>query len=742
MVELIITEKPNAAQKIAEALADGKAIKESINKVPYYSITHGNQDIIVGCAVGHLFGLAEKKKAGMNYPVFDIEWKPNSSIKKDDFSNKYLTTLQKLAKKADSFTVACDFDVEGEVIGMNIIRFVCKQKDANRMKFSTLTKEELIESYENKSKHLEWGQGLAGETRHFLDYYYGINMSRALTAAIKSTGRFKLMSTGRVQGPALKIIVEKEKDIKAFVPVPFWQIELEGVVKKGEINALHKEDKFWEKDKALLVMKNVEGKKEGVVSSIEKNEFTQLPPVPFDLTSLQVECYRVHKIPPKATLSIAQDLYVNGYISYPRTSSQQLPPSIGIKKIITALQKQEAYAPLCKTLLAKPTLTPHNGKKTDPAHPAIYPTGITPKLEKKEEKVYDLIVRRFLATFGENAKRETVTMTIDVNGELFIAKGQRTTFKGWHELYGPYANMKEEELPPAEQGDKVTIKKISMHDKETKPPARYTPASIIKELEKRGLGTKATRAQIVDTLFQRGYVHGTSIEATNLGINVVDTLEKHVPKILDEALTRHFEEEMEEIREKTKKQDEVLGEAKEVITDILKGFKKEEGDIGAELAQAHIDTQNELSTIGKCYKCNDGDLQIRRGKFGGFIACSKYPDCDVTISLPSGLIKPAGKECKECSFPMVTVIRKGKRPQEVCVNKECPSKKIEGSAGAEALKVASGDIEKPCPKCTEGKLVLRKSIYGQFYGCSRFPKCRHTERIENNQAFVKKAKKK
>src|SRR3989338_852299 len=229
MYELIICEKPAAANKIAEALADGKAIKENYQGVPYYKLTHGKKDIVVACAVGHLYGLSEKVKKGWIFPVFDIEWQPVSENSKGAaFTKKYLNTIKKLAKDANEFTVATDFDQEGEVIGLNIIRYLCKKKDANRMKFSTLTKDELRESYKNKSKHIEWGQAESGEARHFLDFYNGINYSRALTAAIKSTGAFKIMSTGRVQGPALKIIVDREREIRAFVPKPFWQIQLNG----------------------------------------------------------------------------------------------------------------------------------------------------------------------------------------------------------------------------------------------------------------------------------------------------------------------------------------------------------------------------------------------------------------------------------------------------------------------------------------------------------------------------------
>jgi len=743
MYELIITEKPAAANKIATALANGKAIKENIGGVPYYKITRGSKDIVVACAVGHLYGLDRKKgEKKWAFPVFDIEWQPAHETRKTAaFSKKYLQAIKKLCKEADEFTVACDFDTEGSVIGANVIKLACKKKDAARMKFSTLTKPDLIEAYESKSKTLDWGQVNAGEARHFLDWYNGINFSRALTSAYKTTGGFKVLSIGRVQGPALKIIVDREKEIKAFKPVPYWQIELNGVVNKADINAWHIEDKFWDKKEADKVMKNVKGCKKGEVTKVEKKQFKQAPPNPFDLTSLQVEAYRLFKIQPKDTLAIAQELYTAGLISYPRTSSNQLSPKIGYSKVLSLLKKQSHYDELCSKLLKQKKLFPNNGKKTDPAHPAIYPTGLASEVDERAGKIYDLIVRRFMATFGEAATRETMKVNIDVNKEIFVAKGTRTVEKGWFVYYGSYVRLEEEELPHVKEGDNVDVKKITMHDKETLPPKRYTPASIIKELEKRGLGTKATRASIVDTLFQRHYVHGQkSIEATELGINTMKTLEKFVPKIIDEKLTSHFEKEMEEIREGKKKKEKVLDEAKKDIISVIDDFKKHEKEVGESLKKAHWEAKDAMATLGNCPNCKEGVLMMRKGKFGNFCACNKYPKCKTTYSLPNNaIIKPSKSVCKTCGMPMVLAIKK-KRPMEFCLNRDCKSKHVEGEAGKEAKAVAKGELEKPCPKCEEGKLVLRKSIYGVFYGCSNFPKCKYTEKLENNKESNKDSK--
>ncbi|MDP3916758.1 MAG: DNA topoisomerase I [Nanoarchaeota archaeon] len=700
MTELIFTEKPAQAEKIAFALADTTPTKKTIGKAPYYELTHNGKEIIVGCAVGHLYGLKEekKKKAGWTYPVFDVSWIEAHTIRKSQaFSKDYLLALKQLVKKADSFVVACDFDSEGSVIGYNCVRFIAKKKDAKRMKFSTLTKDELIESYKNASKHLDFEIIEAGETRHYLDYFWGISLSRALTLAIKSTGAFKLMTSGRVQGPTLKVIVDKEKEIAKFKPEPYWEILLEGTANGSQINANHKEGKIFDKKRAEEIIKKTKDKK-ATITSVTAKEVNKAAPNPFNLTNLQTEAYSLFGITPKDTLSIAQDLYSSGYISYPRTSSQKLPPALGYKKIIEKLSKQKEYSELCKKLLSKKSLKPNEGKKTDSAHPAIFATGEKGRMTDKQKRIYDLIVRRFLATFGEDAVRKTVTAEIDVNSEIFFAKGTTTIKKGWHEYYGPHVRLKEEELPPLKESQEIKNPKIKREDKQTTPPNRYSQASIIKQMENLNIGTKATRSAILDALYQRSYITDNSITATLLGMETVNSLEKYCPEILDTDLTRHFEEEMDQIQEGKKKQGEVLEEAKETLIKISNHFRKHEKEIGEVLIKASRETEYKLNTIAECPKCKKGVIQIRNGRFGKFVACNQYPECKTTFSLPSNsLIKTSDVKCKECGFYTVLAIRAAKRPFNYCLNPECPPK-VEWKKQQEAKKLEAGILPKKTAK--------------------------------------------
>jgi len=701
--ELIITEKPQAAMKIADSL--GRSEKRNSHGVPYYEVKRDGKRIIVACAVGHLFTLSQSQKGSTRdpankdytrnrsgYPVFDISWMPNYIVRKADFTKKYYDTLLSLAKNAGTITVATDYDIEGEVIGLNVMRFICSQKDANRMKFSTLTNQELNSAYETKSTSINWGQAIAGETRHYLDWFYGINLSRALMNSIKEAGRFKIMSIGRVQGPALNLIVERERKILAFSPQTYWQVFIKVKTSsefltspaiQNEVELKYNKDIFNKKE--LEQFNDLVGKT-AIASTTKKEEF--LPPnPPFNLTTLQMEAYRLHGLTPARTLQVAQSLYLAGLISYPRTSSQKLPDSINYREILTKLTRQYHVESLIKRN------KPIEGKKSDPAHPSIYPTGEFQNLSGEEEKIYNLIAKRFLSLFCEDAIIDNKTITakytpnrkVDGQGNLgvltFSTKGSEVKRKAWLEIY-PY-KIKETELP--DMSGEVKITDLRTEEKETQPPKRYSPASIVSELEKRNLGTKATRASIIETLYDRGYVKERSIEATPLGISLITTLEKYSPIIIDEKLTRKFEKEMDSILESKKgfeeKEKRVIEEAKETIRNISLDFEKNKNEIGKELVSAEIEIQKqnkEENKLIECPVCKKGTLAITYSKKNRryFVACNAYPECRNTYSLPpNSLIKKSDKICEECGFPMLISVRKGKRPWEFCFNKDCPKNK-------------------------------------------------------------------
>jgi len=665
--ELIITEKPQAATKIAAAL--GISTKRTLKGVNYYEVDREDKKLIVACAVGHLFTLTQTIP-GTDVPTFKIDWVPNFKVRKRDFTKKYYEVLLDLAKNAGSLTVATDYDIEGEVIGTNVVRLIANQPDASRMKFSTLTNKELNQAYDSKENSINWGQAIAGETRHFLDWFYGINLSRELMNSIKTTGRFKIMSIGRVQGPALKLIVDREREIKDFKSEPYWQVFITLI--NPEIELKHSKDIFDKKE--LEKFKDLEGKKG--LAETKKTQQSLPPNPPFNLTTLQTEAYRLFGLSPSKTLQIAQSLYLAGLISYPRTSSQKLPDSINYKSILEELKKTYKIEKLLKREV------PIQGEKTDPAHPSIYPTGDKQILSGDEQKLYDLIVRRFLSLFCEDAIINKKRIKVMIEKLDFTTNGAEIEKKSWLEIYPQ--KIKEQTLPDV--NGEVEVKNSRIEEKETQPPKRYSQASIISELEKRDLGTKATRASILETLYDRGYIREKSIEATTLGISLIETLEKHSPIIIDEELTKTLQDEMDEIVESKekdlkKKEEKILEKAKEIIIRITNEMKQHEPEIGKELMNAQ-DEQREIekkiNSLIQCPKCKKGNLAItysrKTKKF--FIACNAYPECKNTYSLPPyGTMKKTEKNCEECGYPLLMALQKGKKPWIFCFNPECPTNK-------------------------------------------------------------------
>ncbi len=683
MNKLIIAEKPSVAQRLASSLAEGDYKRFSFEGVSYYELKNGEDIIYVVAAAGHLFTIRQKE-GSKGFPIFEIEWVPSYKANKNAyFTKKYLDTIAEIGKRCSLFINACDYDIEGTVIGTNIIKFIqngdvnseVKKGQLLRMKFSTTTKEDLLESYRNINPFDE-NNFNAGETRHILDWMWGINMSRALMRSLYANGIKKIVSIGRVQGPTLAILAKRELEIKDFVPKPYWKIF---AVFKG-VTFENSRNEIFEKKVADEALERSR-QKEAFVQKVENKEVIERPLPPFDLTSLQVEASRVFGMDPSRTLAIAQSLYERAYISYPRTSSQKLPYSLNLPRIIYEIGKNERYKALADELIKAKRFKPAEGKKEDEAHPAIYPTGIEPKsLTAEEEKVYDLIVKRFLSCFADYATIQRTNVVINANDELYKASGEVLEKEGWRKFYAPYVEMKNVEIPKFEEGERLKAEKIFQKEAKTTPPKRYTKASLISLLEKKNLGTKATRAEIIDTLFKRNYIEGSSIKVTDFGMSVYNALKENCKEILDEELTRKLEEDMDNIMRGKAKKEEVIEEGKKIIESIIKEFKAKEAEIGKSLKEGLQET-SKGEVLGKC-KCG-GDLVIKRSKNGkSFVGCTNWPNCNVTYPLPQAAkIVPTGKTCEYCHTPIVKIFRRGKSVFEMCLDPECPTKKEWGKEG-------------------------------------------------------------
>lgn len=677
MNKLIVAEKPSVAIRIAMSIGNSGPKTENFNGVRYYVVTKGSDTIFITAAAGHLFTLTQTKNDKI--PVFDIEWTPSYKVNKGAyFTKKYIDAIEHAGRQCTFFINACDYDIEGSVIGTNIIKYI-KNKDVNseikpenvkRMRFSTTTNEDLIESYKNLND-FDSTFFDAGEARHRLDWMWGINMSRALMRAISTKGIRKTLSIGRVQGPTLGVLAKREEEIKNFVPKPYWKVliiisGIEFDSKEREIFDKSVADKKYEKAKNSDI----------IIKSVASNEKPMRPFPPFDLTSLQLEASRIFKIDPSRTLAIAQILYERSYISYPRTSSQKLPPTLNLPRVIAGLAKISDYTEIAQRLMRESRYRPAEGAKTDEAHPAIYPTGENPVNAAGEEKqIYDLIARRFLACFADYAMLVEKRVVLDVQGDEYYAVGDTIKSAGWLDYY-KYYTPRTLNLPSFDVGKTVKADKIDLRSLKTSPPKRFTKASLISLLESKDLGTKATRAEIIDTLFKREYIKGGNLEVTEFGLSIYDALSTYCPHIIEEDLTRKLEKDMEKIEKGQETKEIVIAEGKGIITELVSEFNKKENEIGEALLKGLKESES-ANLLGTCKTCGTGNLILRRSKTGkNFVGCTNWPKCTATYSVPQyAKIVPKGKMCPLCNTPIIKVFRKGKRPFEMDLDPNCETKK-------------------------------------------------------------------
>ncbi len=681
---LVICEKPTAARRIAQAL-DEDAAPQSFTEwgVPYFVARRGGEDFIVVSALGHLFTIAQES-GGWTYPVFNMRWIPAyEADKRLSRTRNFINVIGRLASSVGGYVSACDYDMEGSLIAYMILLNVCGEESlslSRRMRYSTLTDLDLKMAWEEMSDHLDFQLIEAGKARHEVDWLFGINLTRALTLSVKNTtGFYRTLSIGRVQGPTLKLIRDREVEIRSFVPTPFWVIKADTMIGGRTYQLEYGKPRLETREEAEGVASFCKGK-DGVIKDIRTTRQDQPPFPPFNLGDLQREAYNKLRYSPRTTMTAAERLYLDALISYPRTSSQRLPTSIDLRQILEGLRRQKEYAELAGILLSKPRLTPRQGGKDDPAHPAIHPTGMAPeRLGRVEGRIFDLICRRFMAALGDPTVREIAEADVDVNGHRFSLKGSRIIERGWMAFYEPYVKEREIELPHLTEWQAIPIKKVESIERYTRPRPRYNPSSLLKLMEDEAIGTKATRTDIIDTLYKRGYVENREIELTDLGFAIVETLSRYNPEILSVEMTWDLEQDLESIQTGMASVEDVVEEAVKVLRPVLAEFRSKENEIGAEIDDALRRMAQRAVVLGPCPGCGDGEIRVIRNKKTGkrFAGCSNFFEgkCDISYPLPQrGSIKATGRNCPSCGAPIIRVIRRGRRPWELCVNFDCPEK--------------------------------------------------------------------
>lgn len=694
-MHLIITEKHDAAKRIAAILADKRPKKERISGVDTYEF---DEKIIMGLS-GHIVEIDFPKEHN-NWQKTDLRDLIHSDVETNPTqkNKNIVTALRKLGKTADKLTIATDYDREGELIGveaLNIVKKVNPDIPADRVQYSTITKIDITKAFSNPTK-IDFNLAAAGESRQVIDLVWGAVLTRFVSLSAGRLGKM-FLSVGRVQSPTLALIVNREKEREAFVPVPYW--ELYATVKNGEqFITKHAKGRFLDENEA----KEAEAKlgDTGTVKTVKLGTRTERVPTPFNTTEFLRAASNVG-ITASNAMRIAESLYINGFISYPRTDNTVYPASLDTKGIIKSFLDTEFHKEAQKLLKGK--LIPTRGKKETTDHPPIYPAEPVKRSRLKDDqwKIYELIVRRFFATFAEPTQWETIAVTVDINDEDFKANGARLVDEGWRYYYS-YNKPEDRLLPELREGQELAVKNVELIGKETQPPSRYGQGHLIKIMEDLGLGTKSTRHETISKLFGRAYVHGNPLQPTKTAISVIETLEKYASTITKPEMTSKLEQDMDKIAEGGITEEYVVNESKEMLDGVYDDLSKNQEPI-TESLRAGL---REDRIVGTCQKCSS-DLIIRKSKRGSrFIGCSGYPDCDFSLPLPpKGQIIVTDKLCEEHGLYRIKIINQGKRPWDL----GCPHCNfIEWQKKIEDGTIERKEVKKPVKKAA--KKTVKKPV--------------------------------
>jgi len=608
--KLIIAEKPSVAADLARALG-GFA-----KKGEYYE----SKDFVLSSAVGHLLELAlpashDVKKGKWSFARLPVI-PPHFDLAPIAKTEPRLNVLLRLLKRKDVAGVinACDAGREGELIFRYIMQHARSKKPVERLWLQSMTPTALREGFAQLRPDKQLlPLADAAKSRSEADWLIGINGTRAMTAFNSKEGGFYLTTVGRVQTPTLAILVEREERIRAFVPRPYWEVHARFGPKAGayegrwfdpefkkDDDTERKAERLWEAARAERIAANCRGNT-GTVSE-ETRPATQLSPLLFDLTSLQREANGRFGFSARSTLALAQSLYErHKVLTYPRTDSRALPEDYlaTVRKTLENLSSAPDYAPLAKTVLKSGWVKPNrrvfdNSKISD--HFAIIPTLQTPKqLSDAERKLYDLVVRRFLAVFFPAAEYLQTTRLTQVGEHRFRTEGRVLQSPGWLAVYGRAAEGQSETLPPVAERERVAVLEVNAAPNQTKPPARFTEATLLSAMEgagklveddelraameAKGLGTPATRAAIIEGLIHEEYVHrsGKELVPTPKAFSLLFAL-KHfgIGEITSPELTADWEFKLKQMEVGKLKRGEFMDHIESVARDLVERVRNGE----------------------------------------------------------------------------------------------------------------------------------------------------------------------
>ena len=760
-MKLVVAEKTNAAENIAKELGVGTK-KDKVYNTPVCRFTREGEEWVAMGLRGHIlavdfprelqwredqgwFGVDEEGEvfpaslpSTLAHPPFEKVRKPFTKegvdikgwkvpslpylvwapVVKKPAEKEIIRTLKNLAKKADEVIIATDFDREGELIGsdaVSMVRQVNEDVPVVRARYSSFTKPELEHAFARENLvAVDDDLAAAGESRQFIDLIWGAVLTRYLTMA-KFGGLGNVRSAGRVQTPTLALVARREKERQAFVPEDYWVVRGTAATQKGEeFKVAHATARFKDEATATSAYQDAKAAGKARVTDVVKKTRKGTIQTPFNTTSLQTAA-AAEGLTPARTMRIAESLYMSGLISYPRVDNTVYPETLDLSEVVTMLKGVPQYSNYCDELLAAQPLKATRGKQETTDHPPIYPTGVgdPDKLRPEEWKLYNLIARRFLATLSEQPVIEGTKVTLDAGGQTFTASGDVLVKPGYRAIY-PYGSKKDEQLPALSVGQEVDLTSLDLEAKQTEPPARYSQGKLVQEMERLGLGTKSTRASIIERLYEVKYLKNDPIEPSQLGMAIIDALECYAAHITTPEMTSELEGDMTKVAEGKASQDAVVDHSRELLASLLEGLIEHKEDLG----EAISDAVQADAKIGVCPKCGHDLLVKQSAKTrSSFIGCSAWPECEVTYPLPQGKIQTVEELCPVCGCPQIKVQPFRSKPYVVCVDPACPTnKEPDVTVGV-------------CPTCAaagrEGLLIAHRSerTLKRFIRCTNYDEC-------------------
>ncbi|ELY77052.1 DNA topoisomerase I [Natrinema gari] len=718
-MELIITEKDNAARRIADILSGGTYDSSRENGVNVYE--WGGKRC-VGLS-GHV--------VGVDFPSEYSDWRDvepveliDADVEKTATKENIVATLRLLARRAQRVTIATDYDREGELIGKeayDIVRNVDDDVPIRRVRFSSITENEVQNAFDEPDD-LDFDLAAAGEARQIIDLIWGAALTRYLSLSAGQLGD-DFISVGRVQSPTLKLIVDREREIQAFEPEEYWELfaDLRKDETSFEAQYFYRDEddneaeRIWEEPVANEVYETLADGDVATVVDVTRRTRTDTPPEPFNTTQF-IRAASAIGYSAKRAMSIAEDLYTAGYITYPRTDNTVYPDDLDPEDLLDEFVSHPSLGDSAESLLEADEITPTEGDEETTDHPPIHPTGEIPSrgdVSDDEWEVYELVVRRFYATVADAAVWEHLKVVAEANDHRLKANGKRLIEPGYHDIY-PYFSTTENYVPDVDEGEELALSDVELEDKQTQPPRRYGQSRLIETMEGMGIGTKSTRHNTLEKLYDRGYIESDPPRPTKLAMAVVDAAENYADRIVSEEMTAQLEADMDAIASGEATLDDVTDDSREMLEEIFANLADSREEIGDHLRKSLKDDKR----LGPCPECGE-DLLVRRSRHGSyFIGCDGYPDCENTLPLPStGKPLILDEECAEHGLNEVKMLA----GRQTFVH-GCPLCKAENAGEGPVL----GD----CPDCGEdhgGELAVKTLQSGsRLVGCTRYPDCEYS----------------